>query len=580
MKKWVSIGSAALLMFAFGACGDLDDLTDLDVINDNNPDRERALSEAGDIESLVSSGFFLWYDGELGSGSPPSPLATAGEETSVSWGNHGAQQLGTEPRVQWPNSASWRYRALNERPWYRHYEALSSIYDGFKAIEAQPELCDEIDCDRAHAFGRLVQGLSHAYLGVMFDSAFIYDETIDLETDALELKPYPNVVAAAEGYLNDAVSESSGAAWALPSAWIRGNGWDAAYMARFASSMKARLLYQFARTPGEMTTEIWNKIIAAVDAGIQSGGPGVSGAIYERDGVFLEGDVQGDWWGGLIYYATQTAGASWHRADYKAIGYYDQSTGYTDWLAASLNDRDDFVLNTIDERVHAPGDGQGDGIDFVFKGASPFPASRGTYFYSMYMNANYEEYSNGDQGDPIPIMLYVTQQLIKAEALAQTGNLAAAKAIVDVTRVGRGNLPPASATDLNQLLGEIYYDHIIENMVVASGGAYFPRRHFQALSPTGPNHHWGLVEGTPLHFPIPGKELEILQKLNYSYGGVGFEGGTLTAAAASGVGTGTTVPARAIYAFNGLETTADKLDYIYRDRDDRPSAAVMNLVRH
>ena len=204
MKRWVRFGSTALLMFAFSACGSLDDLTDLDVINQNNPDRERALSQAGDIESLVSSGFFIYH--ELLNGAPASALSVIGEEGSLSWGNHGAQQMGTEPRVVWPNAPSWRYAAFNRNRWYSNYEALSSVFDGFVAIEAQPELCDEIDCDRAHAFGKYIQGVAHGFIGLFYDRGFIFDETVDLQTDELDFVNYPNVLA-----LNRAVIDRSDA---------------------------------------------------------------------------------------------------------------------------------------------------------------------------------------------------------------------------------------------------------------------------------------------------------------------------------------------------------------------------------
>jgi hypothetical protein len=581
MMKWVRFGSLALLTFAFTACGSLGDLTDLEVINENNPDRERALQEAGDIESLISSGFFIWHDGVY-EGSPASGLSVAGEEGSASWGNFGAQQIGTEPRVAWPNSPSWRYASLNRNPWYDMYAALSSVYDGLVAIELQPELCEDIDCDRAHAFARFIQGISHGFVALMYDSAFVFDETVDLQVDVLAFVPYPNVAAAAEGYLNDAISESNGASWSLPSSWIRGNAWSAAEFNQFVHSHAARLLYQVAREPAEHAAANWNTIIGHVNAGITSGMAGLGGSFYGKDGVFLEGDPTQTWRQQLNYYGNQTAGGSWHRADYKSIGAYDQGTAYSDWLAASLNDRDDFVLNTADERVHPPGAGDEDGLDFIYKGTSPFPSARGTYFYSMYMNANYEEYANEGRETPMPQMLYNTQQLIKAEGLARTGDLAGAALIVDRTRVGRANLPPASTTDLNQLLQEIWYEHLIENYYVCTGCAYFPRRGWEALSATGPNHHWGLVEGTPLHFAPPGKELEILQHLNWTWGGVGNEGGTLQATAAGGLRMGSTVPASAVYQFNDLGTAVETLDYIwtkYGTRDG-PSGGVTNLVRH
>ena len=40
--------------------GNEDDLTDLEVTNKNDPDRERVLSEAQDVETLISGAFLLW----------------------------------------------------------------------------------------------------------------------------------------------------------------------------------------------------------------------------------------------------------------------------------------------------------------------------------------------------------------------------------------------------------------------------------------------------------------------------------------------------------------------------------------
>jgi hypothetical protein len=295
----------------------------------------------------------------------------------------------------------------------------------------------------------------------------------------------------------------------------------------------------------------------------------------ERAGIFLDGDVQQNWWSAMNYFGNATNASSWHRADYKATGFYETDGSYTAWLAQSLNDRDDFCLTTADERVIGAACDE-DGLDFVFKGNSPFPAARGTYFHAMYMNGNYGEYANGDQSAPIPWMQYSTLQLMKAEAMARQGRVADAADIVDVTRAGRGNLPAAERVNVNVLLPQLWYEFVLENFYVNAGRPYFARRGWEALAPTGPNHHWGLVEGTPLHLPVPGKELEILQLPNYTFGGVGNEGGTLPASAP---GTGPTIPASAVYAFDGMDTPAEKLDHIY-SRGDRPSSGVLSLVRH
>jgi hypothetical protein len=330
-----------------------------------------------------------------------------------------------------------------------------------------------------------------------------------------------------------------------------------------------------AREPAERAGAPWGRIEDLITNGVNLAMTRDGGYGAEREGIYLDGDVQQDWWSAMNYFGNATGAGSWHRADYKAIGFHERDGGYSSWLAASLNDRNDFCLTTADERVIGAACDE-DGLDFIFKGTSPFPASRGTYFYSMYMNSNYEEYANGDQSAPIPWMQYSALQLMKAEALARQGNVAGAADIVDITRDGRGNLGPAERVDVNVLLPQLWYEFIIENYYVNAGRPYFARRGWQALGPTGPTHHWGLVEGTPLHLPVPGKELEILQLPNYTFGGVGDEGGTLPPSAP---GATRTVPASAIYAFDGMETTADKLDHIYSG-GNRPSAGVLSLVRH
>ncbi|UCD24474.1 MAG: hypothetical protein JSW51_00715 [Gemmatimonadota bacterium] len=575
MPNWTGVGVPLCLILSFSGCSVLDDLTELEVINQNNPDMVRVWDTAADAEALISSGFYVWHVGVYGSSNSVNTLSNAGEEGSVAW--CGGSWAGYEPRSAWPNGASWRYASVNRNPWYRNYEALSSVYDGLAIIEAKPEYCADIDCDRAHAFAKFIQGLAHGFLGLMYDSAFVFDETVDLDGGHLKLKPYPNVIAAAEGYFEAAIDESAGASWTLPAGWIRGNPFSAEQLAKFAHSHTARMLYSTAREPREHAAADWQKIVDHVDAGIdltmtRDGG-------YGREGIYLDGDPQQNWWQSLNYYGNATTASSWHRADYKSIGFYETDGGYTAWLNAPLNDRDDFCLATADERIVFPGQCDQGGLDFVFKGPSPFPSARGTYFHSMYMNGNYAEYANGDQSAPMPQMLYVTQQLIKAEGLARLGNLAAAAGIVDRTRVGRGNLPPASTTDLNTLLPQIWYEYLIENYYVCTGCAYFPRRGWQALSPTGPAHHWGLVEGTPLHFPPPGKELEILGLPNWTYGGVGNEGGTLQPVPASSVSQGSTWPVSAIYAFNDMVTTAEKLEHVRRERPTG-SGGILSLVRH
>jgi hypothetical protein len=169
--------------------------------------------------------------------------------------------------------------------------------------------------------------------------------------------------------------------------------------------------------------------------------------------------------------------------------------------------------------------------------------------------------------------------------LYYTGDTDGAAAIVNITRVGRGNLPPTSGDD-SALLDKLKYEVNIENHNVCSGCAYFNRRGWGPLvsthgDPPG-THHWGLVEGTPIHYPMPALELELLRQTVYTYGGVGNEGEALglTTASPAGRDDRTGVPARLVYRFAGLETRAEKLEYIKTQVTRGRSRGMLQLVRH
>lgn len=577
MMRYLRLGSAALLVFALAAC-EGPALSDLEVVNENEPDRERVLASAGDVESLVSSGFFIWHSAHLNYYGPILALSATADETSCSWGNAALRDMSSEPRREWNNSPSYTYGYATADGWYKNYEALSAVYDGLKVIEEDPAICDEIDCPRIETFAKFIQGLAHGYLALQFDSAFVFDETVDLVavaqgTEELPLVPYPNVMTAALGYLDQAITDAENASWTLPTGWIRGNAFTGPDLAKIANALYVRFLTQVNRTPADRDAINWNTVIARVDDGLEPGMGGIGGP----DGdVYLDGDASGNWAHDMLYYGAQSTNSTWQRADYKTIGFTDQSGGYQTWLATTPADRQEFVMNAADARIHPAGDGLGRGLDFQYQGPSSFPASRGSYHWSMYMHHRYEDYAIGDQSEPFPFITYEAQQLMKAEGLDRTGQAGAAE-IVNRTWRDRGGMTAATDADAN-LRDKIIYEYLIENFIVCTGCAFYNRRGWGPLSPTT-QHHWGLVEGTPRHFPVPGEELEILEKLNYSYGGVGNEGGSLTPSGAA-VAASTRVPARMIYAFNGLESVQEKLDFIYSENGNTKSSGVRSLIRH
>ncbi len=63
-----------------------DSLTDLEVINENNPETERVLATPADLESLIGGSFLTYWNGTQHR-YPFGLLAVVWDENSVSWGN-------------------------------------------------------------------------------------------------------------------------------------------------------------------------------------------------------------------------------------------------------------------------------------------------------------------------------------------------------------------------------------------------------------------------------------------------------------------------------------------------------------
>jgi hypothetical protein len=583
--RWLKLGSAGLLVFALAACEEIGDLDDLEVVNENNPEAERALAAAEDIEAVISSGFFLFHQGNIDWRTSSMMLLTTADEGTESWGNYAVNDMSSEPRQAWNNSPSYGYAYTGlERTWYKYYEALSAVYDGIKAIQRDQDeggsVCTDIDCDRALAFAKFIQGIAHGYLALQFDSAFVFDEEVDVDAlslgeDSLPPSPYPNVAQAALGYLQEAIDSATGASWELPSAWIRGNSYSAADFVRVVNAYYVRIMVQVNRSPTDRDNINWNEVANRVDAGLQPGMTGIAGAGGD---VWLQGDASETWYHQALYFGAQSDNSTWARADYKTIGWTDQSAGYTNWLATPVADRQEFPMNSADARIHPPGDPTGWGKDFFYQGSSSFRAERGTYHFSMYGHHRYDAYPV-DPGTDFPLILYEAQQLYKAEALYRTNDPDGAATIVNLTRVDRGEMTAATGADAD-LYDKIIYEHLIENFLHCPGCAYFNKRGWGQYSATGPNHHWGLVEGSPLHWPIPGQELEILGQLNYTYGGVGSEGTPLDPATGPAAHVVRKIPARMLYAFNGLDTMQEKLDFIWTKEGKPGGEGVRSLVRH
>jgi hypothetical protein len=501
MRLFRTLALTGLLAVAGTACADLE------VTNLNNPDRDRAISTPGDVENLIAGAYTnVWS--VIHYSYPGSALSTAADAHSSSWGNWGMRDAGWEPRRPYDNDPAYSYNNVAETPWGGLYAALAAVRDGFLAIEGGIAIGDNgADTPRAQAFGKFIQGLSLGYLGLLFDKGFIVDETSDLEN--LTFVPYTDVFAAGVAKLDEAEQMARANSFTLPSEWVGFDGtMSSDKFARLISSWRARLKSQVARTPEERAALNWADILSDVQAGL---GPEEDYATYD-DGA--------NWaWARDKLHTAAIAG--WARLDVRTYGPADQSGAYQEWLATPPDDRRPFNVDTDDSRVTG-GAYNADGEYIAYIGSSPFPANRGYYHYSHYLDIRWNFYSSGFVGR-LPTWDPKERALLMAEAMYRTGNQSGAMDIVNASRAN-GGLPPftspgatapggdrcvprTSTGACGNLLEALKYEKRIELF------------HYGPFTEYMDDRGWGdLVSGTYTQLPIPGSELLLLLEDIYTFG--------------------------------------------------------------
>lgn len=511
---------------------------DLEVPNENNPDRNRALVEVDAVEGLVAGIFSSYYDllytrqssNGISVGTHVIVAPGVGEEfTSTNYTDgrcNPTAELTIEPRQSINNDPVTCAHDWPELTFENFYEMLSNANDLLKAVKDRGMvLIDGDDVDntlRDVAFAKFWQGMLFGLLGTTFDRAWIVDENtsqedIDDPRVNLSLSDYPAVVAAGVAALEDAADLALAAEpFSIPGDWMNSTqNIDNALLARLARSFAARYLVLSARTPAERASVDWAKVIQLINGGIT--------ADYSFNMQSPLGS-QNEY----LAYAQATNGTRTY-ADINLIGESDVSGGYQAWLAKALPDREKFLITTPDRRITGPTP-ESNGSYFRYRDSDPFDRAFGPYHGSYYQWYRTNGVTNRNNW---PVISVTEMNLYKAEALARTGQGAAAAALVNLSRtrtqraggVNYAGLPAVTAAGVpvaancvprtaggacGSLLDAIRYEIQIEQAGTFGMYMWLNRR------------GWGtLPKNTPIHLPIPGEQLEILEMARYTFGGGG-----------------------------------------------------------
>ncbi|MCO6496061.1 MAG: hypothetical protein J5I50_00210 [Chitinophagaceae bacterium] len=472
----------AVVVFTAGCDKDL-----LDVPNYNDPTFEQVFSSGEDLENSASGLVNIIFWGQHAYGSVQMMLAVAADNVSCSWGNAAMRDMSWEPRKEWDNAPSYSNKGFLAATWNRMYAAIGQATNIIKAIDNGVEIGEGgSGTNRTKAMARYAMGVAYGTLALVFDQAFIVDESKTIEDASLEkASPYNEVAEAALGYLDEAISLSSG--FTVPANWLgTPSDYSADDFKKLCNTMAARILSYTPRNKTDNNAVNWTRVKSYADNGITSN--------YE-----ILQDEYVDWYFEAADYLTFNG---WGITDMYTVHMMDPTVQPQHWDDSPSFPYPPQSTNPLDKRLDS---------DFEYVPSNWFDPARGYYHFSSYRFSKYDAVMVNADG-PLNEVSKAENDMLRAEAMAHIGSdLAGAAAIINAgTRVTRGQMPPVAA-NADEIFDAIHHERFVEMYVTGMGLQFFEMRKNDLLQ-----------KGTPLHMPVPSSVLENLGMAPpfYTFGGV------------------------------------------------------------
>lgn len=522
-----------LLIGALGITGCSEE--QFNIQNRNAPDRERALTDASDLVSILRGGYTSFWSGTYEN----TPFAVSAPQIH-GWGDAmtttnafaGFWTVGTdEPRPEFQNTLTFADLAIVEEPWQQLNSAVSSSNDVIREIEVndRPIVIDGNDrTQRTLAAAYLLRAWSYAHLANLFDQAYITTEEFDPEEDLadLEFSPYPDVLSQARSDFNQVRQIAQNNSFTLPDLLPFSQAVTSDRLIRLANSLEARHIVSNPRTAQEASNTDWGVIRDLVTQGLEQD------LVMELDGNEWFNNwqfVSGLYWYWRLDNRLVQKMAAQHGVDYPIKYPADQAgTGIDPAKTfAQQGEGDARLCPASGDEFEGSGVGTAAelGCWFVYDtDQSFFREARGPRLQSNYWYARdfilEQWFSAPFAAGPGPLFLTDEIDLMEAEAELKLGNIQSAIDIInDGSRVNVGELDPLpdDATE-EEVAKAIYYERDIQLYRTGLGLPYFDLRRRGMLQ-----------AGTPLQMPVPATELQTIQAELYTFGGVSNAGESGTA---------------------------------------------------
>lgn len=538
--RWAAPILVFALMFFLSGC---DGLADLDVENQNAPNRSEALANPDDVVSLLSGGYRSFYQGIYGNGgtgvpsfyAPGPHLDGFADAQTMTNAFESLWTPSQEPKVRLQNSLASNIPGnIIEPVWSPLNSALSTANDVIIQIESEGT---EIRIDGADqtqktlAAAYFLRGWAHGRLANLFDKSYVL--TADTDLSNLEFSSYQQVAGQAASDLERASEIASNNDFTLEGTYLPwSSSVSSAQFSRIANTVAARVLVSNSRTADEnadlssVEGYSWNDVLSLTQNGVD-----------QTVSLTLDGFV-GNWVDSYQYLSTVV---KWYyRIDNRLINLMDSdypvkyptSEAENGNLLPKAQSDDQRLCTTTTTGTGAPPPDPGyepEGCYFAFvTDLSFYTVSRGPRLFSNYWWARpFALPQATGSTTPFgasqrPFFLEAENSTMQAEALIRAnGDVGGARQIINNgTRTENGGLDPLpSDASQSEVVNAIFYERDIELYRMVHGQTYYDLRRRSAMQ-----------AGTPIHLPVPAGELQTVQAENYTFGGVNFtsEFGTAT----------------------------------------------------
>lgn len=529
MRKHVAVMVSSGALLGLAACGD-----NLNVTNLNNPDVARAYSTPAGIEGVISGLGVQIFNTQRATESVNTQARIFAGENTASVANFGMAARSQIPRNIISNELGNDNQVGNIANFNVFSRATRTAANGLAAVDrlvaAGGTLGSTAQNARAKAFGYFMLGQALGNLSLAYDSAAIVtpatpsEEVPGLsgaaEVNATALRMLDSAIAQA----NLTVSGSNG--FPLPATWINGQSLSRDQFVRLVRSFKARYRAGVARTPTQRAAVNWTEVIADATNGIQAD--------------FTVNVGGGSGWTAQYDVTTMYTTGGWHAVPYFYYGMADTSGAYDAWLGQAVGARRAFLIVTPDKRWPA-GETRA-----AQQAAGPTLAlPPGVYFRnrptgedvplvgpgdSWYDHRRYGAANLAASTGPYVDMSKTEVDMLAAEGYIRTGNIPAAVALINLTRVKNGLSAIPSTISASAPIGTgagcVPRVPQAPDFTTTACGTVLEAMKYEKRMETAytgymvwyaDNRGWGdLLTGTAVEWPVPYQEMQVRQLPYYN----------------------------------------------------------------